>query len=111
MAEAPATENRACPLNATRITGTVKPMSKPYRPWGEPAPTMNRKRVVAWVSGLIAFLLLYTALLVFGGLPPWPVLMWFALSHGFFCWVILKTKPYRGPYTAVIDSDVPGPRG
>ena len=31
-------------------------------------------------------------------IPPWPMLLWFAGSHAFFCIVIARVKPYHGPY-------------
>ena len=85
-------------------------MSSSKQPWGPPAPTMDKKKVVFWTSVGVAFMLFYIMLMIVGGIPPWPLLIWFALSHGFFCWVILRVKPYRGPYTQPIDNEVPPDR-
>ena len=82
-------------------------MSSSNRPWGPAAPTMDKKKVVLWISAGVVFTLFYIMLMVVGGIPPWPLLIWFALSHGFFCWFILRVKPYRGPYTHPIENEVP----
>ena len=59
---------------------------------------MNRTRIIV-ITTVAVFLILCTiAVLFFHGIPPWPVLMWFTVSHLFFCGVIARVKPYRGPY-------------
>ncbi len=62
-------------------------------------PTMNRTRVIKWMTAGVLFTLIYLMIMVFDGLPPWPVLFWFALSHAFFCAVIWKVRTFKGPYT------------
>lgn len=62
-------------------------------------PTMNRARVIKWMTAGVFFTLIYLMFMVFDGLPPWPVLLWFALSHVFFCAVIWNVRQFRGPYT------------
>lgn len=60
---------------------------------------MNRRKVI-FLTTVGVFLILTTiAAVFFKGLPPWPVLFWFAVSHAFFCFIIARVKPYRGPYT------------
>ncbi len=60
---------------------------------------MNRKRVILLMTVAVFFMLAYLMVMVFGGLPPWPVLLWFALSHAFFCTVIWRVRQFKGPYT------------
>ena len=72
-------------------------------PWDQPqnrvGPRMNRRRVII-VMTIAVFIVLGVPLTVmFGGLPPWPVIFWFAVSHIFFCVVIARVKPFTGPYT------------
>ncbi len=58
---------------------------------------MNPRRVIIWTTvGVLAMLSVVTML--FGGIPAWPMLLWFAASHLFFCCMIARVKPYRGPY-------------
>jgi hypothetical protein len=59
---------------------------------------MNRFRVIAVVTIGLALVFSVVAVM-FGRLPPWPVLFWFTASHLFFCIVIVRVKPFRGPYT------------
>jgi hypothetical protein len=61
--------------------------------------TMNRKRVIALTTLGMFAMLLFVSAFVFHAIPPWPVLLWFAASHLFFCVVIARVKPFRGPYT------------
>ncbi len=61
--------------------------------------TMNRGRVIVLTTVAISIVLGILAVLFFKGIPPWPVLFWFTVSHLFFCIVIASVKPYRGPYT------------
>lgn len=66
----------------------------PHRPRGS---VMNPRRVIVWTTvGIFLVLSVVTAL--FGGIPAWPMLLWFAISHVFFCCVIARVKPYHGPY-------------
>lgn len=61
---------------------------------------MNRTRVIVWMTvgvfGTLGWLMLH----VFDGLPPWPLLFWFVVSHVFFCVVIARVRPFKGPYRA-----------
>jgi len=59
---------------------------------------MNPRRVIIWMTVGVFIILSLVMVLAVGGLPPWPVLLWFALSHAFFCIVIMGVNPYRGPY-------------
>ena len=61
--------------------------------------TMNRRRVVIAMTVAVFFILAVPITRIFNGLPPWPVVLWFAASHVFFCAVILRTRPFQGPYT------------
>jgi hypothetical protein len=63
-----------------------------------PGDTMNRKRVIIATTVAVFVILCILAVVFFHGIPPWPVLMWFTVSHLFFCVVIARVKPYRGPY-------------
>ena len=60
--------------------------------------TMNRKRVIVLTTVAVSVMLCIIAVVFFRGIPPWPVLLWFTVSHLFFCVVIARVKPYRGPY-------------
>jgi len=60
--------------------------------------TMNRKRVIVWMTIAVFMTLLTMTMVLLGALPPWPVWVFFAISHGFFCTVIWKTPPYPGPH-------------
>lgn len=59
---------------------------------------MDRELVITLVSAgvLVTFLIMTVVLL--GALPPWPIWLFFAVSHGFFCVIVWRTKPYRGPF-------------
>ena len=50
--------------------------------------------VVDRLLGLFA-MLVFVSTVVFGSFPPWPMLLWFAASHLFFCVVIARVKPFR----------------
>lgn len=60
--------------------------------------TMNRRRVIVLTTVAISIVLCILAAVFFKGIPPWPVLLWFTVSHLFFCIVIARVKPYHGPY-------------
>ncbi len=60
---------------------------------------MNRKRVITWMTVGVLVTLLGLTLSIFESVPPLPVVIWFAISHAFFCVVVLRTPPFRGPYT------------
>ena len=62
-------------------------------------PTMNRARVIVWMTVAVFVMLGWMMLHIFEGLPPWPVVFWFVVSHVFFCAVIVRVKPFKGPYT------------
>jgi hypothetical protein len=77
-----------------------------------PAPigaTMNRKRVIVLTTLAVFGVLCTVAVLFFHAIPPWPVLLWFAVSHLFFCVVIARVKPYRGPYQEPMVDPAPDP--
>ncbi len=59
---------------------------------------MNRRRVIIVMTVAILFMLAVPIATIFKGVPPWPVIIWFAISHIFFCAVIATTKPFSGPY-------------
>ena len=58
---------------------------------------MNGRRVVILMT-VAVFCSLMLVTVAVAGIPPWPVWLWFIVSHVFFCAVILRVKPYRGPY-------------
>ena len=71
---------------------------------------MNRKRVIVLMTIAVAFMLAVPMTAIFGGIPPWPVLFWFVVSHMFFCCVIARVKPFKGPYVEpMVDSPLPPP--
>ncbi len=59
---------------------------------------MNRARVIVWMTVGVFTILTVIATLFFHGIPPWPVLLCFGISHLIFCIVVTRVKPYRGPY-------------
>lgn len=59
---------------------------------------MNRKRVILWMTVAVGIILLMMTTVLLGALPPWPVWLFFAISHSFFCAVVWHTKPHSGPY-------------
>ncbi|NKB43654.1 MAG: hypothetical protein GKS03_05185 [Alphaproteobacteria bacterium] len=61
--------------------------------------SMNRKRVILWMTVAVMIVLLAMTTVLLGALPPWPVWLFFAISHGFFCSVVWRTPPYPGPHT------------
>jgi hypothetical protein len=65
-------------------------------------PSMNRTRVIVWMTLAVGVLLGWLMIAIFDGLPPWPVLLWFVLSHAFFCAVVMRVRPFRGPYVATL---------
>lgn len=73
-----------------------------------PAPSMNRTAIIVLMTGGVFVVLGVLMLLFFRGWPPWPVAMWFTISHVFFCIVIARAKPFRGPHKEPIaDPDLP----
>ncbi len=60
---------------------------------------MNIRRVIFWMTVGIFIVLTVLSTLFFHGIPPWPVLACFAISHGAFCFIVSRVKPYKGPYT------------
>ena len=60
---------------------------------------MNRTRVIVVTTVAVFVIFCILAVVFFRGIPPWPVWLWFTVSHLFFCIVIARVKPYRGPYT------------
>lgn len=68
-------------------------------------PSMNRGRVILVMTVLLAATM---ALIMAGPLRdwlPWPVVAWFVVSHAFFCAVILRVRPFRGPYVTPMLND------
>jgi hypothetical protein len=59
---------------------------------------MNRVRVIVAMTVAVCFMLVVPLTAMFGGRPPWPIIFWFIVSHVFFCVLIARTKPFRGPY-------------
>ncbi len=70
---------------------------------------MNRKRVIVLMTVAVAFMLAVPMTAIFGGIPPWPVVFWFVASHVFFCTVIARVKPFKGPYVEPMVDDLPPP--
>lgn len=73
-------------------------MSNNTHPQSGRPNTMNRKRVIVWMTVAVLMTLLTMTTVLLGAIPPWPVWLFFALSHAFFCTVVWKTPPYRGPH-------------
>jgi hypothetical protein len=67
-------------------------------PWTPPGSRINRTRVIVLMTLAVFFMLAVPMTAIFGGMPPWPVVLWFAVSHVFFCVVIARVKPFTGPY-------------
>jgi hypothetical protein len=59
---------------------------------------MNTKRVIVWMTVGVFIVLGWLMFTIFDGLPPWPVVACFTISHVFFCIVVSNVRPYRGPY-------------
>lgn len=71
---------------------------------------MNRKRVIVWMTVAIVVVLVVMTTVLLGALPPWPVWVFFGLSHGFFCLFVWRTEPYPGPHVKPLsDSTNPKP--
>jgi hypothetical protein len=60
---------------------------------------MNPKKVIILMTVAIFIVIGWLMVTIFEGWPPWPVLLMFTISHVFFCVVVARVKPYRGPYT------------
>jgi hypothetical protein len=69
-------------------------------------PRMNRQRVIIVMTIAVFFILAVPLTAIFGGLPPWPVIFWFTVSHVFFCVLIARTKPFVGPYVEPLTDPV-----
>ena len=72
-------------------------------PWAPQGSRMNRKKVIVAMTIAVFFMLAVPMTFIFGGIPPWPVVFWFSASHVFFCLVILRVKPYTGPYVQPVE--------
>ncbi|MSO72284.1 MAG: hypothetical protein EXQ84_01555 [Rhodospirillaceae bacterium] len=72
-----------------------KSSSSPASRYGN---AMNPRRVIVWMTVAVFVVLTALAIAFFNGIPPWPVLLCFAISHGAFCVIVSRVKPYRGPY-------------
>lgn len=59
---------------------------------------MNRTRVIVWMTVAVFVVLGWLGFHILGGWPPWPVTLCFAVSHVFFCVVVSRVRPFRGPY-------------
>ena len=71
---------------------------------------MNRKAIIILMTAGVFAVLVMLMLLSFGGWPPWPVILWFTVSHLFFCAVVARTKPFTGPYTEpMAEPELPRP--
>lgn len=72
------------------------------------ASHMNRKAVIVLMTAGVFVVLTVMMILFFEGWPPWPVIMWFTLSHVFFCIVIGRVRPFKGPHKEpMIDPPLP----
>ncbi len=78
--------------------GGVKSLMVPNHRRQMSGSVMNPRGVIILMTIAVFFVLTVLAMLFFGGIPPWPVLLCFAISHGIFCFVVARVKPYRGPY-------------
>lgn len=82
-------------------------------PWTTPraslrGSTMNTRRVIILMTVAVFFVLTVLAVVFFHGLPLWPVLLCFAVSHTAFCLLVASVKPYRGPYKEPMADPEPG---
>jgi hypothetical protein len=68
---------------------------------------MNRRAVIIGTTIAVFLILLVPLSIMFGGLPPWPVIFWFAVSHIFFCVVIWRVRPFNGPYAKPLTDPKP----
>ncbi|MBT4740789.1 MAG: hypothetical protein HOH20_03800 [Rhodospirillaceae bacterium] len=59
---------------------------------------MNRKRVILWMTVAVLVVLMAMTTVLLRAIPPWPVWLFFGISHGFFCAVVWRTQPYPGPH-------------
>ncbi len=59
---------------------------------------MNRTRLIVLMTIAVFIVLGSITMLFFGGIPPWPVILCFAVSHITFCLIVARVKPYAGPY-------------
>jgi hypothetical protein len=72
---------------------------------------MNRKRVITWMTVGVGVIFLMMTFILLGALPPWPVWVFFGISHGFFCVAVWRVRPYRGPFLKPMpDATVPARR-
>ena len=67
-------------------------------PWAPAGSRMNRTRVIVLMTLAVFVVLAIPLTAIFDGAPPWPVVLWFAASHIFFCVVIAREKPFEGPH-------------
>lgn len=68
---------------------------------------MNPRRVIILMTLAVLLVLTVLATLFFGGIPPWPVLLCFGISHGAFCVIVARVKPYHGPYKEPLEEPAP----
>lgn len=68
---------------------------------------MNPRKVIILMTIAVFIVLTVLATLFFGGIPPWPVLLCFAVSHGIFCVIVARVKPYHGPYKEPLENPAP----
>ena len=67
---------------------------------------MNPKRVIILMTLAVCAMLGSLMILFFGGFPPWPITICFAVSHLTFCFFVARVKPYTGPYKRpLVDPD------
>lgn len=59
---------------------------------------MNRRAIIVLMTLGVFLVLGMLMALFFEGWPPWPVILWFAVSHVFFCYMIARTQTFKGPY-------------
>jgi fatty acid desaturase len=69
---------------------------------------MNLASVIFWMTLAVLLVLTVLAVMLFDGWPPWPLLLSFAISHGAFCFIVSRVKPYRGPYKDPLTDPGPG---
>ncbi len=76
----------------------------------KPVGGMNHRAIIILMTAGVFAVLCMLMLLSFQGWPPWPVILWFAVSHLFFCAVVVRTKPFKGPYTTPMqEPELPRP--
>ena len=68
---------------------------------------MNPRKVIILMTIAVFVVLTILSILIFDGLPPWPVWACFGFSHGIFCLIVSRVKPYHGPHKEPLTDPAP----